>query len=103
MPYMGAISAQLDRPPVGISRAAGDEGQFDYLCGVEVARFADAPPELTRLEIPPRRYAVFQHRRHVSTLPETYRAIWNEALPALREGRRRRAGDRAPQPGLRSA
>ncbi len=28
-----------------------------------------------------RRYAVFEHRGHVSTLFDTYAAIWNEALP----------------------
>jgi hypothetical protein len=27
-----------------------------------------------------RRYAVFEHRGHVSTLFDTYAAIWNEAL-----------------------
>jgi len=34
------------------------------------------------LEIPPRQYAVFEHRGHVSTIYETYRSIWSEAMPA---------------------
>jgi len=38
--------------------------------------------ELLHLEIPPRQYAVFEHRGHVSTIFETYRSVWNEAIPA---------------------
>jgi AraC family transcriptional regulator len=32
---------------------------FDYLAGVEVSSFKDAPAEFTQLSIPPQRYAVF--------------------------------------------
>lgn len=83
MTYHAAIPARLERMPLGLSRASGDEGQFEYICAVEVSRFGDVPKELLRLEIPARTYAVFEHRGHVSTLTATYRTIWNEALPAL--------------------
>lgn len=83
MTYHAAIPARLERMPLGLSRASGDEGQFEYLCAVEVVRFGDVPKELPRLEIPARTYAVFEHRGHVSTLTDAYRTIWNEALPAL--------------------
>ena len=83
MAYFSAIPARLDRTPVGIGRATGDEGEFDYICGVEVARFGELPPELTQIEIPQRSYAVFQHRGHITALRETYVAIWNQALPTL--------------------
>lgn len=83
MPFYDAIPAKLDRIPTGVSEAADDEGQFHYLCGVEVSRFGGSPRELRQLEIPSRRYAVFEHRGHVSSLYESYSAIWNEALPAL--------------------
>jgi len=33
--------------------------------------------------VPARRYAVFEHRGHVSTIYETYAQIWNVAMPAL--------------------
>ena len=41
------------------------------------------PKELATLELPARSYAVFEHREHISKLTETYRKIWNDALPAL--------------------
>ena len=81
--YYAAIPAKLDRIPVGVSHGTDDEGQFQYVCGAEVSRLGDSPKELLKLEIPPRTYAVFEHRGHISTLTDTYFAIWNEALPAL--------------------
>jgi len=83
VPYMDAIANRLDRIPVGVSHAMDDEGQFEYVCGVEVVRFGEKPPELRQLEIPARAYAVFAHRGHISTVRETYSAIWNYALPEL--------------------
>jgi AraC family transcriptional regulator len=83
MAYYDAIGDKANSIPVGLSHATDDEGRFQYLCGVQVARFNGSARELLRLEIPARTYAVFQHRDHVSALTETYRTIWNEALPAL--------------------
>lgn len=83
MAYYQAVPAKLDRIPVGLSRAADDEGQFEYICAVEVSRFGDTPKELLKLELPPRSYAVFEHRGHICALGDTYSSIWNEALPGL--------------------
>jgi AraC family transcriptional regulator len=83
MAYYEAIPHKSRAIPVSVSQAPDDEGRFQYLCAVEVARFGDTPVELEALEIPPRRYAVFEHKGHVSALYGTYAAIWNEALPAL--------------------
>jgi AraC family transcriptional regulator len=83
MPYYEAIADKVDSIPLGVSHAADDEGRFEYLCGVQVARFNGCPKELIKLEITPRTYAVFQHRGHVSTLTQTYFTIWNETLPEL--------------------
>ena len=77
-----AIPEKLDRIPIGINQPADDDGRFQYLCGAEVRRFGEHPRELQRLEIPARQYAVFDHRGHVSTIYETYRHIWNIAMPA---------------------
>lgn len=82
MTYYDAIPAKLDRIPIGISQAPDDNGQFPYVCAAEVSRFGDIPKELLKFEIPPRKYAVFEHEGHVSRVYETYRAIWNEELPA---------------------
>lgn len=77
-----AIPHKRDHIPVGVSYSADDDGQFLYMCGAEVHRFAAPSRELLHLEIPPRQYAVFEHRGHVSTIFETYRSIWNEAMPS---------------------
>ena len=77
-----AIPHKRDGIPIGVSYSTDDEGQFLYMCGAEVHRFGERPRDLLPLEIPPRQYAVFEHRGHVSTIYETYRSIWNEAMPA---------------------
>jgi len=78
-----AIPYKRDDIPVGLSYSPDEDGQFQYVCGVEVYRFEEHSRELLQLEIQPRQYAVFEHRGHVSTIYETYRGIWNEALPAI--------------------
>lgn len=83
MTYYGAIPHKTQAIPVGLNQALDDDGQFRYLCGVEVTRFADTLPALDQVEIAPSCYVVFEHNGHVSTLYETYATIWNEALPAL--------------------
>lgn len=77
-----AIPHKRERIPIGVSYSADDDGQFEYLCGVEVDRFGVRTRGLVHLDIPPRQYAVFEHRGHVSTIYETYRCIWDDAMPA---------------------
>jgi AraC family transcriptional regulator len=83
MPYYDTIVDKRDEIPLGVSQVPDEEGQFRYVCAVEVIRFGDTPKELVKLEIAPRTYAVFEHRGHASGIAETFTAIWNEALPAL--------------------
>ncbi len=78
--HCGNIPHRLDGIPIGIQKPADDEGAFDYICAAEVSSFGQLPQDLVRIGIPARRYAVFEHRGHVSTLFDTYAAIWNEAL-----------------------
>ena len=75
-------SFRRDGIPIGVNYGADDDGQFQYMCGAEVHRFGERRREFSQLEIPPRQYAVFEHRGHVSTISETYRNIWNEGMPA---------------------
>ena len=82
MEYYDAIPFKRDDIPIGVNYSADDDGQFLYMCGAEVHRFAKRSRELLHLEVPPRQYAVFEHRGHVSRIYETYRCIWNEAMPA---------------------
>lgn len=82
MEYHDAIPFKASDIPIGVNCSADDDGQFLYMCGAEVHRFGKHSRELLHLEIPPRQYAVFEHRGHVSTIYETYRCIWNQAMPA---------------------
>lgn len=92
--YNGATSAgipsqwQRFAPWLGDARVSygvccnqDDEGNFDYICGIEVTDFSKAPADWTRLRIGPRKYLVFTHKGHISTIRSTFNTIWNKALP----------------------
>jgi AraC family transcriptional regulator len=78
--HYGHIAHRVDGIPIGIQKPVDDEDGFDYVCAAEVTAFGDLPRDLVRIELPARRYAVFEHRGHVSTLLNTYAAIWNDGL-----------------------
>jgi AraC family transcriptional regulator len=46
---------------------------MDYLCGIEVPSFGDAPADLDRMLVPASHYAVFDHTGHISELNGTWR------------------------------
>jgi AraC family transcriptional regulator len=77
------IPRRVQQMPIGVCTAPDEEGCFRYVCAAEVEAFEDRRPALTYLEIEPGSYAVFEHNDHVSTIFDTYAAIWNDALPAL--------------------
>jgi AraC family transcriptional regulator len=81
MPHIGNIPTQVSDVTYGVGANFDDEGAFDHIAGVEVSRFDDLTPELTSIRLPGRRYAVFTHRGHVSSIPATMRAIWQDWLP----------------------
>jgi AraC family transcriptional regulator len=81
MSHYAAIPGKRDPIPVGVSQAT-DDG-FWYLCGVEVDAFRSYADGLQTLELAPARYAVFEHRGHVSAIDDTYAEIWNDALDGL--------------------
>jgi AraC family transcriptional regulator len=58
------------------------EGGFAYIAGAEVSRTDDLPKEFESLRIPKQRYAVFTHRGHISTIPQTMQAIWQKGIVA---------------------
>ncbi|MFM0292448.1 MULTISPECIES: AraC family transcriptional regulator [Paraburkholderia] len=80
--YFGKVPGQIGNVAYGVCYNADDAGNIDYLCGVEVGDFSALPRELSRLRIPPQRYAVFSHREHVSAIRRTWNTIWNQWLPA---------------------
>jgi AraC family transcriptional regulator len=81
-PYIGHVPGQVGSTTYGLCCNADGQGNFDYVCGVEVSSFAELPPELHRVRVPPQRYAVFSHQGHVSGLRAVAYTIWNKFLPA---------------------
>lgn len=81
--HFGHVPGQIGDVAYGISCNFDDAGNFDYVCAAEVSEFSDLPDDFSRLRIAAARYAVFSHKSHVSLLPRTVIAIWNERLPAL--------------------
>lgn len=45
---------------------------FEYMTGVEVGDFLDAPAELGRMRVPAQHYAVFVHDRGVETIGDAW-------------------------------
>jgi len=82
-PYLGNIPGQVGRTAYGVLCNSDDEGNTDYISGVEVTGFSHVQPELARLRIPGQQYAVFVHRDHVSAIRRTWFTIFNQWLPAF--------------------
>ena len=80
-PRIGSVAGQVGMVAYGISHDM-DETGFKYLACVEVASADGLPTDLTVLKVPAQRYAVFEHKGHVSTLSETCGAIGSKWLPA---------------------
>jgi AraC family transcriptional regulator len=80
-PSIGTLPAQTGHDTYGVCANADDGGSFTYFAGVEVARFDGLPAEFTTIRIPEARYAVFEHRGHVSTIRSTFEAIWRSWQP----------------------
>ena len=73
--YIGKIPGQVGRTAYGICWQASDSPNIEYLSGVEISTFAGLPEDFTVASMPAAKYAVFQHRDHVSKLYETCDAI----------------------------
>lgn len=60
------------------------DGSFDYLAGIEVSRADELPRELDSVRLVAGRYAVFEHRGHISAFRKTVYTIWNKLIPDLK-------------------
>lgn len=80
-PHFGHIPGQIGRVAYGVCCNSDDEGNFDYICGVEVSGVSELPSDFSRVRIPKQRYVVFSHRDHISTIRRTVNTIWNKWLP----------------------
>ncbi len=84
-PHLGRIPGQLNtrdkHVSYGVCCNMDEEGNIEYICGVEVKDFNQTPAEWSRLRIPEQRYAVFTHDGHISLIRSTWQTIFNHALP----------------------
>ena len=82
-PHLGNVPGQVRArgAAFGVCYNMDDDCNFDYLAGVEVSGFSDLPAEFARLRIPSRRYAIFTHPEHVSTMHSVAMTIWTKWLP----------------------
>jgi len=79
--YLGHVPKQVGETAYGACYNTDEEGNFDYLAGVEVRDFSDLPEEFATLRVPAHRYAVFRQSEHISTIRRTLSAIWSKWLP----------------------
>ena len=80
-PHIGHVPDQRGKISYGLCHNYGDNGQFNYLCGVEISRADNLPSGFTLVRLTVQHYAVFTHRDHISTIGTTMRAIWQKWLP----------------------
>ena len=76
------IANKLDCPPIGVTLPGENEEEFLYVCAAQVSHFGATPKALAEITVAPAQYAVFAHNGHVSDLPQTYMAIWNDWFPS---------------------
>ncbi|HWY24044.1 MAG TPA: AraC family transcriptional regulator [Nevskia sp.] len=81
-PSIGHIPGQIGgNTAFGVCSNGDDEGNLDYVCGVEVSDFNGIPADWSRLRLAAQRYAVFSHPGHVSDIRGIWNAILNHWLP----------------------
>jgi len=78
-PYLAKLSGRISGVTYGVCFPSSDG--FGYMAAVEVQSAEGLPDELSVVTMPIERYAVFTHKGHISTLPETCRAIEHDWLP----------------------
>jgi predicted transcriptional regulator YdeE len=81
VPHLGKIPGQSGKNSFGVCWYYKPERGFDYLSGVEVSATAKLPAGFTHVRLPQQRYAVFEHRDHVSSIGQTIDAIWTKWAP----------------------
>jgi AraC family transcriptional regulator len=88
LPHLGKVPGQVGGVAYGVGYNGDEIGNFDYLCGVEVADFAQLTPEWSRLSLSKQRYAIFTHRGPISGIRATWGAIY-QWLPTSGHARAR--------------
>jgi AraC family transcriptional regulator len=81
VPHIGNIAGQVGGKAYGVMCNFDEDGNFDYICGVEVKDFSQVSPDWARVRVPAQEYAVFTHSDHISTIRSTWTTIWSKWLP----------------------
>ena len=81
LPHFNHVPGQIGKVAYGVTYNADDEGNMDYLCGVEVPDFSHVPEGWGRVRIPEQRYVVFNHPGHISGIRRTWATIWESWFP----------------------
>jgi len=79
--HIGNIDNQKGNVAFGVLCNSDDNGNIDYITGVEVSQYPEASKELDGLRIPAQTYAVFLHEGHVAEIGRTWKAIFADWLP----------------------
>lgn len=80
-PQIGHVPGQVGNVTYGVCWNYRPGSGFDYLSGVEIAAGTKLPADFTQVRLEPQRYAVFTHRGHVSSIPQTIETVWTNWLP----------------------
>ncbi|MGF6489698.1 GyrI-like domain-containing protein [Pseudomonas frederiksbergensis] len=81
IPEMGKIPGQKSEVTYGICCNPDGKGGFEYIAGVEISKLDDLPEKYRWIEVQPQKYAVFEHKGSLDTLPQTFQYIWKTWLP----------------------
>jgi AraC family transcriptional regulator len=79
--FYAGIANRLQEMPTGVSTRGQNDDEMVYVSAAGVSAFGAVAQELMRVVVPPARYAVFVHDGHVTELPQTYAAIWDNWFP----------------------
>lgn len=80
-PWLTALPSPEPGVAFGVVVNADDDGNMDYMAAVPVRKGTTVPAELTRLDLAPQTYAVFEHTGHISSIGATWGEVWSHQLP----------------------
>ena len=81
VPYIGRVPGQQGWETFGVCCNPQNDGSFEYIAGVMVNRTDGLPAGFTQQRLAAHRYAVFLHSGHISSIHETFNAIFQRWLP----------------------
>jgi AraC family transcriptional regulator len=81
VPRIGHVPGAVSGATYGVCYNGDDDGNVDYMAGVEVRDFSGAPPDLARIRLAAQHYLVFEINEHISSIRMAWNAIWNAWLP----------------------